>query len=230
MSLEFVLRSLGLSAAALLVAGADCTVIEADNDVDTLASPDTLTVLDHNDTWARGNGDEVAIGRLLFHATFGDPASTEVIVDDRLHELSNGEMITLPEDLLPVGLLDFGDVPLVDWEDDVNAYDAPVAISGSVAIAIELDLKGTGKARKRIAAAADTLRHALDFFVAGPHGSLSGLPDVEKLIQVAKSFYCVQAVLADIALPSLCPAHPDHPEWSDAGGEPSGGALERRSV
>jgi hypothetical protein len=211
MSYKPIFRSLGLGAASLLIAGAGRSI----------AAADTLTVLDHNDTWARGNGDEVAIGRILFHATFGDPASTAVTVDDRLHELgsdlSEEETITLPEDLVPVGQLDFGGVPIVDWEDDVEAHDAPVAVSGSIAIALELDLKGTGKARSRINNAANELYDALDFFIAGPNGSLSGHSGSDKLVKVAVGFYCVQAVLADVMLPSLCRAHPDHPEWSDAG-------------
>jgi hypothetical protein len=239
MNIQLALRTLGLCAISLLVAGSDCETTPVDTEppldrppVDTVGPPDTLTVLDHNDTLFRGTGDEVAVGRIRFHAIFGEPGATQVIVDDRLDELdsdvSNGGVVTLPEDLIPIGQLDFGGVPVVDWEDDIMSYDASVAISGSIALAIERDRKGTDTARSRMADAAATLYDALDFYIAGPSGILSGLSEEEKLRRVAEGFYCVQAVQAGVMLPSLCSVHPDHPEWSDAGGGLSFGESLRK--
>lgn len=207
------MKVLGLCGGILLFTGGSTCVP---------SPPDELWVLDPNDNLLKGNGDEVALGRIRFHATFGQPGSAVVDVDNRLQQLGKdvekNRKVVVPRDLVGIGRFDFGGAPVVDWEDEVLALNKPIVISGSVAIALELDTLGTEEAKEKISNAGDKLRDALEFFIAGPNGAVHGLGDLERLVIVAKGFYCTQAVLADMPLTSLCPDNPDHPEWSGSGG------------
>jgi hypothetical protein len=189
--------------------------------------PETITVLDRNDAFLRGYGDEVSVGLIRFRATFGRAGSVQVTVDDRFavlaEDVGNGGVVTLPAELGRIGQLDFGGAPIADWQADVLARDAPVAVGGTIVVALEQDAVGTDTARDEVRRRADRLREALGFYIAGPEGALTGLPDFDRTLKLGMALNCVQTVALGRVPPEPCKENPAHPEWKT----PSGGGPDR---
>ncbi|KYG04812.1 hypothetical protein BE21_44650 [Sorangium cellulosum] len=189
--------------------------------------PETITVLDRNDAFLRGYGDEVSVGLIRFLATFGQAGSVQVTVDDRFavlaEDVDNGGIVTLPAELGRIGQLDFGGAPIADWQADVLARDAPVAVGGTIVAALEQDAVGTDTARDEVRRRADRLREALGFYIAGPEGALTGLSDSYRTLKLGISLNCVQAVALGRVPSDLCKENPAHPEWKT----PSDGGRDR---
>lgn len=212
MSVGGYLKLLALGSGVLMVSmAADCTPVGPPEPLDK------VTVVDPNDGFGRGKGDEVSLGRIEFHATYGVAGSSVVTVDNRFGQIAGdvdqGETIDVPDDLGRLGRMNFGGAPVVDWEDNVIAGNAPIVVSGSIAVALELDAIGDRRAQAKIESAGEMLRAALDHFIAGPNGQVDNLASSLRLLVVAQGLYCVQAILSDNPLPPLCPRHPEHPEW-----------------